>query len=434
MNFSQSTVFSIIASFGLLIINMIISVIEARVLGPEELGRFQVYITTQTYVATLCALGIGQSCIYFINRLNFEERKVISTSVNFSLILSAITGVILITVIFANRDYFGDDAVFFICLFCLGTSATLINNIFTPVLLTRMEVVRNQVVKYSSRIITFLALSLLLLFKHQLNVGFLIGLTGFTNILSSFLLYYYFRERFSFKDGIDFSLLKKIIFWGIKLSGNNIASITLISLPIYFLTLFSIGDGLVSVGYYSRANTLLVIGTVIASTIGPLLYSKWSGTSDEKLQSQVRRFSMFYIIINLFLAISLIITAPLLIRILYGKDYVVAIPLLQILALSLIGNGIKEVCYGILSSRGFPLKILKNLCFGIFITSIADYYVIPLYGVCGCSIVTLTITLLTAMLLMRDVTIISNIKYCDFFIIPSKDSIKSIFLQLFHKS
>lgn len=434
MNFSQSTVFSIVASFGLLLVNMIISIIEARVLGPEEVGRFQVYITTQNYVATICALGIGQSCIYFINALKVDERKVLATSINFTLIMAATAGVVIGTIILLSPDYFGKDSLLCVCLFCIGTSAILINNIFTPVLLTKMEVVPNQIVKYSTRIITLVVLLFFLLRGRGLCVGTLIGLTGFTGVLSSFLLYYYFRNRFSFKDGIDGPLLGKITLWGIKLSGNNIASITLTSLPIYFMTWFSLGDGRLNVGYYGRANALLVVGTIIASSIGPLLYSKWSGTSDTELKNQVRRMSLLYVFVNFTIALGLIAFAPILIRLLYGNEYSPSIPVLQVLAISLIGNGIKEICYGILSSRGVPLKILKNLAWGILLSAVANYLLIPRYGVLGCATVTTITSFVTAFLLMIDATKVSQIVLQDFFVVPTRQELYKIASQLFHKS
>jgi len=434
MNFSQSAIFSIIASFGLLFVNLFISIIESRVLGPEEIGRFQVYITTQTYIATICALGIGQSCIYFINALKITERKVLSTSVNASLVLALLSGIAILLIIVLNPNYFGSTAITSICMFSIGTSAVIINNIFTPVLLARMEVVRNQVIKYSSRVITLIVLLFIVLRGNNLSVDFLIGLTGVTSVLSTFLLYYYFRNRFSFNDGIDYRLLWEITSYGIKLSGNNIASITLISLPIYFLTWFSTTDGVMNVGYYGRANSLLVIGTIISTSIGPLLYSKWSGTSKDELKSQVRRMSMMYFLINLVITLGLIAFAPLLIKILYGQEFLPSIRILQVLAVSIVGNGIKEICYGILSSQGHPTKILKNLILGIVACAIGDYWMISYYGVLGCSIVTSIVSIFTAVLLMIDTTKISNIKILDFFVLPSKQDIRSIVQQVLRKS
>lgn len=434
MNFSQSAIFSVLASFGLLLINLFISIIEARVLGPEEIGRFQVYITTQTYIATICALGIGQSCIYFINALNVNERKVLSTSINSSIFLASLAFVALFIIIIFNNKIFGSDSLASICLFSLGTSAMIINNIFTPVLLAKMEVLKNQIIKYSTRTITLGVLLLCLLLRTGLDVGFLIGLTGITNVVSLILLYYYFKDRFSFRDGIDFSLLGRISLFGLKLSGNNIASITLSSIPVYFLTWFSIGDGLLDVGYYGRANSLLVIGTVISTTIGPLLYSKWSGLDEEKLKQQVRRISLIYIVINILITAFLAIAAPILIKLLYGPQYIASIVILQALSISVIANGIKEICYGVLSSQGQPTRILKNLLIGIILCALLNYIIIPKYGVVGCAVITSLISFVTAGMLVVDITRITRIEIKDFFSLPSKEEIYQLAKHLFKRA
>ena len=75
-------------------------------------------------------------------------------------------------------DYFGKENVWCITLFCLGTNALLLNNIFTPVLLAKMDVVKNQVVKYSTKVFTFIILLVALFIWNKLNVGFLLALSG----------------------------------------------------------------------------------------------------------------------------------------------------------------------------------------------------------------------------------------------------------------
>lgn len=426
MNFAQSTIFSIVSSFFLLFINLLINVIESRMLGPSEIGRYQVFVTTQTFFSTICALGIGQSCIYFINRLKFNERDILSTSVNATIPIATISSIVLFFILLLNPLYFGKEKIVYLAIFSIGTYAMLINNIFTPVLLTRMEVVRNQTVKWFTRIATLLALLIALLYSGSLSVSFLIALSGITNILATILLYSYLRNRFSFFDGINYSLLWRILKWGLKFAGNNLASITLLSIPIYFLTWFSLDDGFLNVGYYSRANALLVVGTTIASSIGPLLYSKWSGVNQVDLKKQVRKISFLYILINLFIALGLIVFAHLIVFLLYGEHFMKAVPVLQILALSLLGSGCKEICYGILSSQGYPLKIMTNLVIGSVLCAICNYFVIPKFGVIGCSFITTFISILTALLLIYDVTHISSVSFKDFFIIPTKQDFTSI--------
>lgn len=426
MNFKQSTLFSIVASFGLILFNMLTNVIISRVLGPSEIGRYQIFITTQTLFSTIFALGLGQSCIYFINALKIDEHKVLSTTVNAMLPIALVASLLLLVIIMLNPAYFGKENIWSVIFFCMGTAALLLNNIFTPVLLARMEVVKNQVVRYSTTVFTFIVLAIAILIIGKLYVGYLLTLSGLSSLLSLSILYYYFSKRFSFSEGVDMTLFKKILKWGIKLAGNNIASLILTSIPVYFLTWFSDSDGFVSVGYYSRANSLLVIGTVIASSIGPLLYSKWSSVKGIELRKQVKRVSLLLVFVNITLAIVLFVFAPLIIKILYGAEYQSAVPILRILAFSLIANGAKEVCYGILSSQGAPLCILKNLIIGISLSAILNYFIIPNYGVQGCALVTIVVSFVTVLLLQFNISQITYVAISDFYTLPKKEDVMFI--------
>lgn len=433
MNFHRATVFSTLASIGLFLINIVIGVIEARILGPEELGRFNVFLTTQTIFVTIFAMGIGQSCIYFINSLKRNERTVISTSVKSILPFSFIASLLLLLLLTAFNDYFGENNIVYLVFFCMGTNALLVTTIFVPVLLSKMEVIKHQIVKYSVRIITLVVVVSILLINIKLDVGILILLTGITNFISLVILYNYFKSRFSFKDKIDKDLLKELLRWGIKLSGNNIASILLGSIPVYFLSWFSIHNGFADVGYYSRAFSLLVVGTIITTSLGPLFYAKWSTINGDKLKKQVKLLSMLYLMINVAAAILLIILSSFIIKFLYGNDFLAAVPVLRILALTLIFNGMKEICYCILSSQGVPQKILKNLSVSILILMPVLLWVIPQFGVTGCAWVYLIITALSTLLLIIDVCKMSMIEPKDFFVMPDKIELMKIVTNIRHK-
>ena len=142
---------------------------------------------------------------------------------------------------------------------------------------------------------------------------------------------------------------------------------------------------------------------------------------------------MLYFFINLIISTGLVAAAYILIYLIYGKDFLDAVPILRILAISLVGNGFKEVCYGILSSRGYPLLILKNLLWGLVITAIGDFLIIPLYGVNGCAFVTSITSIITAFLLMIDASKVSTVRMADFFVAPTKKEIITIVKQLSHR-
>ena len=431
MNFSQSAVFNIVASLGLIFINVIIGIVEARILGPQELGRYNIFLTTQTMFVTLFALGIGQSCIYFINSLKKKESEVITTSVKIILPFSFIASFLLFFVLFYFKSYFMENNVLYLAFFCLGSNALLVNTIFIPVLLANMQVVKNQIVKYVSRIITLILILIIVVCNLRLEVGSLISITGMTNVISLCLLYYYLKEKIDFSLPVNKSLSRSIIGWGIKLAGNNIAAIILTSMPVYFLSWFSIGEqGFSNVGYFTRASSILVIGTIIASSIGPLLYAKWSTLKGEAVVLQVKKVSFLLFVMNSFIALFIVLFSSFIIRILYGEAYVQAVPILRILSLTLILNGMKEVCYGLLSSQVFPMKIFKNLFISIILMSILLYFAISYWGIIGCAVSTLLITFVSTFLLMLSVVKISNIEIGDFFTVPRVSEVKMMVLNL----
>lgn len=427
MNFTQSTLFNVLASGGLLIINMLIGVIEARLLGPYEMGRYNLFLTTQTMFVTLFAFGIGQSCIYFINSLKNDSSLVVTTSVKFILPFSIIASLLLFLTLNLFHDYFGERNQFYLALFCIGTDALLINTIFIPVLLADMQVVKNQVVKYVSRLIVLFALLLLLLLHVQLEVGLLIALVGTTNVVALILLSWYLRKEICWNLPFDGRLLKDLLKWGVRLSGNNVANIVLSSIPIYFLSWFVDQKySLANVGYYTRSSSLLVAGTVITTSVGPLIYAKWSAFHGDALKQQVQKFSAFMFGVCFLISLLLITFSSLIIRLLYGTEFDAAIPVLRILALTLAFNGLKEICYAVLSSQGRPLKIMKNLFAGAVIMAVLMWLVIPVYGVNGCALVTLAVTAFTTWLLMRDVCKISSVTMKDFFRVPKKKEFRQI--------
>ena len=427
MNFSQSTIFNVIASIGLLSINIIIGIIEARILGPEELGRYNVFLTTQTMFVTLFALGIGQACIYFINVLNKNIVEVVSSSIKFIFPFSILASALLFFTLVCFQDYFGESNYIYLFLFCIGTNALLLNTIFIPVLLAKMQVVKNQVVKYVSRLVALIIIIIIIIADLQLNVGSLISITGLTNIISLLLLYHYLNKSINLKLPINKKLISGILKWGIKLSGNNIASIILSSLPVYFLSWFSLQkEGFENVGYYSRASSLLVVGTIITTSIGPLLYARWTNYNGKELKMQVRKISLPLLTFNLLISLGLVFFAPFVIKLLYGESFLSAVSILQILSFTLICNGMKEICYGILLSQGYPLKIMKNLGLSIPILAILLWLLIPECGIQGCAFVTLSVTILSTFLLMLDVCSITELQMKDFFYMIDRNDISNI--------
>ena len=152
---------------------------------------------------------------------------VVTSSVKFLIPFSVAASVLLFMTLNIFSSYFQEKNHWYIMLFCIGTNALLINTILMPVLLTKMQVVKRQIVNYISRIVVLLSILLLLLLHVNLSVGLLISLVGLSNVIALWLLHRYLKEYIQWNLPMDKTLIKDLFLWGIKLSGNNMASIIL---------------------------------------------------------------------------------------------------------------------------------------------------------------------------------------------------------------
>lgn len=405
MKFAQASLINLGASVTFSAMNMVISIIESRILGPEGIGQFNVLLSTQTIFVTVLSLGIGRASIYFINSEKINEYHLLSTAIKCITPLALVCSIMLFGVISFFSEYYGILNSFSLFIFILGTFSLLLISLFRPILLAKFEIVKNQIVIFSARTVFLANLLMVIVYSTQmLDVGMLLAFSGFSNVISLLILLYYFKGRFSFKDQIDYRLLKRVISFGLRFSSSNIAAILLGNLPIIMLSIVGFSetdDGYSNVGYYTRAATLLVIGTMINTSIGPLLYSKWSGLSDEIVRVHaIKSISMFNLI-NISLTIFLFVFAPILIVSLYGKEFVPAILLLRIMSFMLLFNSVREVGYNILTSRNKSMYITQNLLISIIIFVVISFPLTKLFGIAGCAISVLISTIISTLLIMR---------------------------------
>ena len=81
-----------------------------------------------------------------------------------------------------------------------------------------------------------------------------------------------------------------------------------------------------------------------------------------------------------------------------------------------------------LNNKKLITSIMKNLVIGIILSAILNYFIIPQFGVIGCSVVTVLVTFTTAFLLQINITRITELSMKDFYTLPSREDVMSIFL------
>ncbi|MCP9612827.1 oligosaccharide flippase family protein [Coprobacter tertius] len=411
MNFYKASLFNLLASGFLSLINMIIGIIEARILGPEELGRFQLFISTQTIVVTIFSFGIGQASIYFINKLKMPIEELLTTSIKCIIPLAILSSSALFVLMHYWTEYWGEIYTPLLLLFTLGTFSTLFVLAMRPILLAKLQIKKNQFIQYISSFFLLIAISLVFYNYKSISVDILLALIGVANFVAACILFYFFRKIFNINKKINFVLFKRLVVLGIKLSGNNIAMILLTSTPLYFISWMINKE---SVGYFSRATSILVMATFICTSIGPLLYAKWTMVSEFEMRILVKKAAGVFMLINLGVGAIIFFFAPSIVNLLYGEAYTETIPLVRILSLSLVFIGVKEINYNILVSLGKAHLIFKNLMISFVLLIILLFLFIP-FGLKGSVWSVVISTIITTFMLSLDSKKVSIIKIKDFF-------------------
>lgn len=111
------------------------------------------------------------------------------------------------------------------------------------------------------------------------------------------------------------------------------------------------------------------------------------------------------------------IAAGWIIRILYGAEFMPAVPMLRVMLLTLLFSGAKEVSINLIASVGRPVKILYNLIINFVVVAILLFFLIREFGSIGAVWAVVITTAVTSMLLIRESAKLLNMRYSDFFCI-----------------
>lgn len=420
MKFLKANLINIFFSGFLAILNMVLSIVEARVMGPIGVGNYQIFVSTQTVITTLFAFGLGSAGIYYINSGKSTSQEFITTVLKAELILCSVVFVSLFTIIKLWPDYFGTIPFHSLLIYCIGSSATLLSTAITPVLLAKFQIIKYQSVSFVTTVLSIVAIGIIYLKYGTLQVSNLIDITGICRIIGAICLLWFIKIDFVYGLKFSIKILWVYMKYGIQFAMSNVAYICILNVPIYAIS-WLVSDGYFGVGLYTRAVAICTIAMFVNKQIGPLFFSKLSGSSDVGKVEQAKLMATFFLIFNASMVITINIFANNIVSILYGIDFLPAVPLVHYLSLSVIFTGLNELINNLLSSIGKPRYIFFNLIISVLILIPVIYIFIKYFGLIGAPLAVTIVNCLTTVLLIKTLRKHLPISYTDLLLLtPAK--------------
>lgn len=378
----HSTAFDLTTTFITKIIflggSFVISILLARLLGPEGKGVVTALFVIPNMMVSLADLGIRQASAYYIGKKKYSVQDILSSS----MLLWLITSVLSMAVVLAYY-VFPMTETYSWALIAVGTAyvpAKILVSYFNGILQGQQKIGNMNmkfIIEFSARLILIVVLVWIL---NMSVTG--AALATFLNMVAVLIYSAYVvsktgKIKIEYIKGVPQDLFRKGIVFAIAMFVLTLNY----KIDIIFLENMV---GAYDLGLYSVGVTLAELIWQVPSAIGMVLFAR-SANSKSDLEASNRsarllRLSWPPLIIG---SIIFWIGAPFFAEILYGQEFREAGQVIRVLLPGIILMVLFKILNADLAGRGRPLFALKIYLVTLVINIGLNFWLIPEYGIYG---------------------------------------------------
>lgn len=393
------------------IIGLLISIIIARSLGPENQGIFSLILLLPTILVTFTNFGVGVSTVYLMQKSKYKLFDVIKTNYIISIFLSIFTIIIGFTVIYLSDELFFSTVDLSLLLIALIAVPPLLNNQFIQTVFQGLEDFKTfnivLVVGQSINLVIILLLSII----NSLTI--LTSLIAYicSNIGITFILFYMIKKKlkFNYKEGtFDKKYLQESIEYGVKSHLSNILAFLNYRVDMLIIA-FLLNP--IQVGYYTIAVNITERIWFLSQAVSTVLFPRISKMSDEEAKVQLTTFTIkIMLLTSIIMGVILLFLSDIFVNILFGSEYQMSAIILVYLIPGIVFGSISRLIANDFAGRGKPEYNLYTSIFTLISNIVLNFILIPIFGVIGAALatsITYLINLILKCILYRRLTKVS---------------------------
>ncbi len=404
--FSTDTLITLSTRIVNFLFGMVISIIIARILGPEGKGIYSLAILVPTLAITFSNLGIGPATIFYIGKEKYDLKKILGNNLIFSLIIGALALLIGFIIILLTKGLFFKDVPISLLMTALilipfSLSFTLLNQI----ILGMQQILKYNILEFSKQFF-FLILVVIVLLGFRLEL-----LGALLSHIFAILLAAFFSGIVVYKlvGGINYKLDKKyskdLFFYGIKAHISNILSFLNYRADIFLISAFL---NPAAVGYYALAvgigEKLWLISTSASKVLFPRVASEKDSKRLKEFTPIVSRNVLFFTLIG---AVFAYLLSEWIIVLLYSEAFLESIRPFQILLIGIIAASISRVLSHDIAGRGKVILNTYMAALTVIVNISLNILFIPRWGINGAawaSVISYSIHLIVKLLIYSKIS------------------------------
>jgi O-antigen/teichoic acid export membrane protein len=376
---ASSTLQALVSKFLILGTGLVTSILNARFLGPDGRGEQSAMLALVLLMSSLATLGLPVSLIYNLKRYPQDSSKLLGSALLLSTGLGIVSGIIGVVVLPYWLSKYSPEVIQWAQWFMVGVPFSTVAYVGWATLEGREEF---SLVNKTRPLQIFVTL------------GVMLGLVGFnrlvpvtsalayflpTIVIPLWLLPYVWRQvspRFlSIKTSIQ-----RLLSYGIRAYGIDV----LVTLSGQIDQLLVVGLlSPTSMGLYVVALSLSRTLNVFQQAIVMVLFPKVAARSKPEVIASVGQAARLGILLFASVAIVVVPLGSVLISILYGKEFLVTVPVFQILVFEILLSGTAQILIQVFMALEYPGVVTLSQGLGLVCSIPLMTFLIPKYGILG---------------------------------------------------
>lgn len=416
MTFLKHTFSLFFTQIAATVLITIISIINARYLGPSGLGIMSLVVVVLTLLSMFGNLGIGLSNIYFGGKKKYSWEE-LSTN---SLVSALILGTVLIVAGIIYFLYFSENLIP-----QTGAELLIIISFIVPFILLINYLQSILLGQYRIKEYNITTILQNLMYLAFIFINFLVingGVKGViisyaaAVLLTSLLLIFRVKtlRRLSFKLKIFIDSIK----FGVKGYIGTVIQFFNYRIDMLILNMLL---GAASVGYYTIAVSLVEALWYFPNAIGTLLLSRTPKLKTEDVNKSTPLVSRNAFFITLVLGVVLFVFGKFIILLLFGNKYLPSVEPLWYLIPGIVALSICKVLGNELAGRGKPIINTYISITSLVVNVPLNFLLIPVLGISGSALASTVSYTVSAILTLVYFSRVSDNKILDLIIIKKSD-------------
>ncbi len=362
---------------------MFVGILVARYLGPEQFGMMNYVISYVMLFSILATFGLDGIEVRELSKRGADKGAILGTAFSLRLVFAVLALLLIfVTLWFFESDGYTFTMVMVYAISLIFSTLNVIRNYFTSIILNEY-IVKSEI----SRTLLGALIKVVLLWFHC-SLTWFIAASAFDIVLVGGGYLYSYRKkaidvvRWRF-DPVSAKMLIRASF-PLLLSGTAIVIYQKINSVMIRNMLDNVALGQFSVAA-KMAEFATFIPMMVAQTVTPLLV-KAHQTDLDQYHEKRQQFMDLMAWSGIGMAVVMLLLAFPVIRLLYGPEYILAIPVLQILACRSIFMAIAAASGQLIIIEGIQkYVILRNLA-GCAVSIGLNWLLIPVWGIVGSAV------------------------------------------------